>query len=166
MNLVKTISTRVDNLGMRLVKFFRFGKSDVQEVSEVSPFGLDSNPIKDMVAVYAKTADKGDAVIVGYLNKNRLAEIGEFRIYSTNAQGEEQIYIHLKNDGTAQIGGTGDNLVRYKPVEDLVSEINQFLNQQLPLIASGIATGGGAYTPGVANFNISDAKIDELETTN
>lgn len=163
-NFTKVISTTIDNLNMRLVKVFRLGLSDVQEPTESGPFGIDSNPVKDMIAVYAKTGEKGDTVIIGYLNKKQIAEIGETRIYSTDTNGNVQIAIHLKNDGTAEVGGTGDNLVRYKPVEDLVSEINQFLNQQLPLIAAGITAGGGSYSPGVANFNISNAKIDELET--
>jgi hypothetical protein len=141
------------------------GKDDVQEATESSPFGIDSNPIKNMVAVYAKTGEKGDTVIIGYLNKNKIAESGETRFYSTDQEGVEQISFYLKSDGTAELGGNDDNLVRYKPVEDLVAEINQFLNIQLPLISTGIATGGGSYSPGTANFSITDAKIDNLKSS-
>ncbi len=165
MNLVKVISTKIDNLNMRVVKFFRLGKSDVQEATEVSPFGIDSNPIKDMIAVYASTGEKGDTVIIGYLNKKQIAAVGETRIYSTDANGNVKISIHLKNDGTAEIGGTGDNLVKYIPLKELVDSINNFLNIQLPLISAGIATGGGSYSPPRANFNISDAKIEKLKTS-
>jgi hypothetical protein len=50
------------------------GKSDVRECIEVSPYGIDSNPIKDMIALYGPTGENGKDVIIGYLNKNRTAE--------------------------------------------------------------------------------------------
>ncbi len=163
--LSKTISSKIDTLTMRVVKVFRLGKDDVQEATQVTPSGIDSAPIKDLIAVFAQTGDKGETVIIGYLNRKQIAAIGETRIYSTDENGNLKISIHLKNDGTAEVGGTGDNLVRYKPVEDAFKAIEDFLNQQLPLIATGISTGGGSYTPGIPSFAISSAKITALKTS-
>lgn len=165
MNLVKVDSSSKDSLARRIIKFLRFGKNDVQTSFAVSPYGIDSHPIKNMIALYAETGEKGKTVIVGYINKNAMAEAGEVRLFSTDNNGSEKIFIWLKNDGTAELGGSADNLARYKPIEQLVTNLNNFLNQQLPLIASGIATGGGSYSPGTANFNISDAKINELKSS-
>ncbi len=163
--LAKTISSVIDNLTRRIVTVYLLGRTDVQEAIQSAPYGIDSNPIKDMVAVFAQTGERGKTVIVGYLNKNQIAAIGETRLYSTDEDGNVKISIYLKNDGTAELAGNEDNLVRFVPLDDFVGALNNFFNQQLPLIASGIATGGGSYTPGTANFNISGAKIDELKTS-
>jgi hypothetical protein len=161
--IITTISSRVVN-SIRQIKFLRFGKDDIQETEDISPYGTDANPIKGMTAIYAQTSVQGEPVIIGYINKNQLAEPGEHRIYSTDANGELKAFIWLKADGKIHLGGDADNAVRYSKLKDTIDSINSFLNQQLPLIASGIATGGGTYTPGVANFEVTAAKIDEIKT--
>ena len=59
MNLVKVISSEIDNTKRRIVKFLRYGKSDVQTSFEAMPFGIDSSPTKDMIAIYAPTGENG-----------------------------------------------------------------------------------------------------------
>lgn len=162
-NFVKVISTEIKK-AQRVIKILRLGLSDVQTAEESVPFGIDSAVPKDFIAIYAPTSAKG-TVIIGYLNKNQLAETGEMRIYSTNSAGNEvKMYIHLKTDGTAVFGGEADNLVRFTPVDDAIKDIKAFLQQELPLIAAGIATGGGSYTPGTPTFDVADAKIEEFKT--
>lgn len=162
--LVKTLNTSFDKLKSRVIKFTRFGLNDTQTATEVAPFGIDSNPLINMVAVYAETASKGDAVIVGYINKDQLAASGEMRLFSKSANGDLKTFIWLKADGKIQLGGVVDNAVRYSKLKDTIDSVNQFLNEQLPLIAAGIATGGGSYSPGTANFDVTAAKIDEIQT--
>lgn len=165
MQIVKIISSEIDKLNRRVVKFLRFGKSDVQTALQVSPFGLDSGPTKDMVAVYSQTSGTGETVIIGYINKKELVEPGESRLYSTDSNGELKFYVHLKKDGTMWLNGGDDNLVRYIPLNQFVNDLKQFLTTELGLIATGITTGGGSYTPGSPTFDISDAKINEIKTT-
>jgi len=164
LNIVKVISTELDKQKKRLVKFLRFGSSDVQTSIEANPYGLDSNPIKDMVAVYAETTGKGDTVIVGYLNKNLKADVGEFRTFSTDENGNEKFYTWIKNDGTYEIGGTVYNAVRYQKLEDALTVFENKLTAQLSLISTGITAGGGSYTPGDVSIDISAAKINEIKT--
>ncbi len=71
MDLVKIISTEIDNLKRRVVKFFRMGKSDVRTSLEANAYGIDSNPIKDMIAIYSDTSLNGKTVILGYINTKR-----------------------------------------------------------------------------------------------
>ena len=52
MNFVKITSTSIDELSRRIIKFLRLGRSDVQDSIQVAPFGFDSCPVKDMIAVY------------------------------------------------------------------------------------------------------------------
>ena len=146
------------------MKFLRFGQSDVQTSIEANPYGLDSNPIKDMVAVYAETTGKGDTVIIGYLNKNLKADVGEFRTFSTDSNGNEKFYIWLKNNGDCEIGGNVDNMVRYQKLADGMLQFQNKLIVQLNLISTGIAAGGGSYVVGDVSIDISQSKINEIKT--
>jgi len=174
-NVTKTISTSIKN-AVRFVKFLRMGKSDVQECRQSSPFGIDSAPTKDMAAIYAKTAEVGKPVIIGYINKNQIAEAGEIRIFSTDENGTVKIALHLKNDGTAEFGGNSDNMVRYSVLETefnkLKSDFNNLvlsynthvhpyvgLPSTVPGLTTPTATQGTSSTA-----DVSGSKIDEIKT--
>jgi len=176
MNLVKIISTQIKN-GERLVKFLRFGKNDVQECQQGSSFGDDSNAPKDIIAIYSQTGEIGSPVVIGYINKNQLAGVGEKRIYSLKSNGDLSQYVWLKNDGTAEFGGNTDNFVRYSKLEDafnrlktdhneLVAKWNAFVSAYAPGSPSTIGTPPtlvGSNVP-VSTANIAPAKISELKT--
>lgn len=175
MFFVKVDSTSFDDIKRRFVKFLRLGKYDVQNSVEAAPYGTDSNPIKNMVAVYGKTSQDGKTVIVGYLNKNQLADVGEHRTYSTDDEGELKFYIWQKNDGTCEIGGDDDNMVRYSKLEDAFNELKQDFNnhvQKWNTFAAAYTPGGPlalgtpptAQTSQSSTADISPAKIDEIKT--
>jgi len=173
MNIVKVISTKLDDQSRRLIKYLRMGKSDVRESLQASPYGTDSNPIADMVAVYAPTLQNGKPVIIGYVNKNQIADVGEHRIFSTDADGLVKMFIHLKNDGTAEFGGDAKNMVRFQELEtgfnQLKSDFNSFIttfNIHLHAgVTPGIGTTASPITPGTPSAaDISGAKIDEIKT--
>lgn len=171
MRLVTIISTVVES-GLRIVKFFHLGKN-VKTSVQAAPWGVDAHPVKDAIAVYAETGVKGKAVIIGYLNVNALAAVGEHRLFSTDADGAVQFYIHLKNDGTAEIGGNADNMVRYSELETAFNELKQDFNTHVQNynthVHPGVTAGPGstAVTPAVSTpsqADISGAKIDEIKT--
>lgn len=172
MNLTKVISTELDALKRRLIKVLRYGKNDVQTPIESGPYGIDSNPVKDMIAIYAPTGEKGKTVIIGYLNKNQLAGIGEFRTYSTNENGELSFYTWLKNDGTMEIGGNTKNMVRFQELEtafnQLKDDFNTLVGKYNGHVHSGVASGVGVtstatLTGSTSSANIAPAKIDEIK---
>lgn len=163
MNLATIISTEINNLSQRVSKFLRFGLKDVQTALQTAPYGVDSNPIKDMIAVYGATSEKGKPVIIGYINKNQLADVGEMRIFSTDANGVVKTFIFLQNDGIMEIGGDVDNMVRFSDLEtgfnQLKSDFNAFL----------VHVHGVAGTPPVppatpSTASIAASKIDEIKT--
>lgn len=171
MNLIKIISSTVNSLNQRVVKFFRFGKDDVQTALEYSPYGLDSNPIKDMIALYSPTTDNGETAIIGYLNKNQKAGPGEFRTFCTDVNGAEKFYTWLKADGTLEIGGNTDNMVRFSKLELAFNQLKSDFNNHITAYNLHVHTGGtisgstGITTPGaVSAADISLAKIDEIKT--
>ncbi len=157
---VKTISTRVNNLGQRLQKFLGLGLKDVQEVPVAAPFGIDSNAVKDMIAVYSPTLIKGEAVIIGYINKNALAEVGGLRMFSTNAQGAEQFYVYLRANGKIEIGGVANHLTRFEALEAAIAALEIALNAHTHPGNLGYPTG-----PPIVPFqiDISAAKTDDIK---
>lgn len=174
--VVKLISNSYDSIGRLLSKFQRMGKNDIQEVVTVGPFGTDSRAVKDMVAIHAQTGVSGESVVIGFINKNCIAAIGENRIFSTDSDGVLSTYIHLKNDQTMEIGGNTDFMVRYSELEsafnelksdhnDLVTAFNSHMHATAatgpPSIPTPIPTSIPA-TPSTAD--ITGAKIEEIKT--
>lgn len=157
--LSKVISTVADSLSRLSVKVYRLGLSDVREAIQAAPYGTDSVPIKDMVAVFASTGEKGKDVIIGYLNKSKVAELGEYRIFSTGSTGQIKVYIHLKNDGTAEFNGTGDFLVKYNELKSGFDQLKDDFNAFLTHVHGGSGSPPAPpVTPSIAN--ISGSKIE------
>lgn len=170
----KVISTAIKE-GKRLIKILRFGRDDVQDIRESMPFGFDGNPTKDLVALYGATTEKGKPVIIGYINKNQIADIGESRMYSTDGDGAEQFYLHLKNNGTAEFGGDADFMVRFNELksgfDELKSDFNSHIvdwNTFATAYAPGSPTTTGtpptATTSSSSSASIDSAKIEEIKT--
>lgn len=181
--LAKVIANKLIN-AVRYVKARGWG-NDVRLVQQAAPFGIDSVPQKNMVAVYLPTGQKGDSVVVGYLNKNQLAAAGEFRTFSEDADGNVAFYIHQKADGTCEIGGTGDYLTRFDELkagfDDLKSDFNDLVQKHNSLLTEykthihGGGTGPGGNTlvmtptstqtnAATSSASIDNAKIEEIET--
>ena len=176
MFLTKTISALIED-GYRTIKVFVFGEEDVQTPNEVMPFGLDSCPTKDVLAAYSSTSATSDNIIIGYYNKNQKAAAGEYRTYATDSEGVEAFYTWMKADGTMEIGGDTDNMVRYSELEtafnelksdfnDLVSKYNSHIHTTTATIGTGpvgvISPTATTGTPTAAD--ITPSKIEEIKT--
>lgn len=148
--------------GKRSLKVFEFGAKTADVVSD---FGDDSSPLKDMVAIYGQTSESGDSIIVGYINSNQIALPGEKRIFSLKDDGSLSFDIHLKNDGTCNIGGDVDNAVRYSKLNAAMQQQKSLINAELTKIQTAInALAPGAYIPTPITVDLSLAKIDEIKT--
>ena len=174
--LAKVISTKIDSVKRRLIKILRLGNKDIQTPFEASPFGLDSVAIKDLIAIQVETGEKGKTVIIGYINKNAIAEIGEYRTYSTDSEGNEKNYIWLRNDGVIEIGGDADNMVRFSKLEeafndlrsdynDLVTKWNTFAVAYIPGSPAVQGLPPTAASGNLSTADISPAKIEEIKTS-
>jgi hypothetical protein len=171
-NIVKVISTEITDLSQRLVKFLRLGRSDVRTALEVGPFGIDSNPPKDTVAAYSDTMVKGQSVVIGYVNTRQDADVGEVRTYSVDGSGNVVFYTWLKSDGTMEVGGDSDNMVRYSELESAFNQLrddfNNFVNTTYNLHQHPTAAVGPPSVPTLtgtqSNADITGAKIDEIKT--
>jgi len=173
MNIVKVISTRiVDNF--RNVKFLRMGKSDIQETEQIGPHGFDSNPVKDMAAIYAPTLQQGEPVIIGFLNKKQIdLNPGESMMFSTDSDGVLSTFIRMLDDGTMEIGGDADFMVRFNELksgfDQLKDDFNNHLQNYNTHVHPGVTPGPSstAVTPSISTpsmASIDNSKIDEIKT--
>lgn len=176
--LAKTISTEVVEAGRRVIKILGLGKGDVQTPIQAAPFGSDANPPAGLRAIYAPTGNKGDTFVIGFINLDQIAEVGENRLFSTDEDGNLSIDIRLRNDGTAEIGGDVDNMVRYSKLEESFNELKGDLNDHITDYNGHThittATVGPTAVPGIiapttslsspSLADITPAKIEEIKT--
>lgn len=164
-SLSKIFSAVTDKLGFRIIKIYQYGP---KTANECAPFGDDSNPVQGWDAVYAETATDGDPIVIGYFNPLAKALPGEKRLYSVkkDATGkvyEEAFYLWIHADGTCEIGGKTDNLVRYTPLNNGLTQQNTSLNAELAKIQIAIGALGGTYVRAQVNVNVSGSKINEIK---
>lgn len=160
--------------GNEIRKVFRYIKTvfskDSHTAAQIAPFGDDSCPVEGMKGVEASTDDLGKNVVIGYFNRSILADKGEKRFYSLKSDKTESFYVWLKNDGTCEIGGDTDNLVRYselkKGFDKLKEDLNDLVlkyNSHTHMVSTLTSTNTSLLaTSSIAD--ISDSKIDELKT--
>lgn len=168
--IAKIISSTIES-GKRILKILRLGKEDIQTSFESMPYGIDSVPVKDLIAIQMQTGERGKTVIVGYINKNQLSDVGELRIYSTDSQGVEKSFVHLKNDGTIkaegstiELNGNIDNAVKFTPLDASLQSQVALINTNFTQIAAVLNTlAPGAYVPTTVTVNINTSKVETVK---
>lgn len=125
---------------------------------QVTPFGIDSNPLGNYTAIYASTTNEDAAIVIGYINKNYITEQGEIRIYSLGEDQAVKAYVYAKKDGFLELNGSGFSAVRYQNLKTQIDLLQTQINSQWPLIASGIAMGGGVYAPTNVSIDLSSSE--------
>ncbi len=161
------------------------GKGGVKTGYLLQPFGEDSNPV-GLKAIYAQTQNENETVIIGFINPDVSVDIGEKKIFSTDENGVESFPVHLKNDGTAIVGGEGDFLVRYNELATAFNQLRDDLNTAIETINTirldqttfaNVYVAGGPAVQGLPPIytttsvavadsvaDITPAKIEEIET--
>jgi hypothetical protein len=158
---VSSISSFFMQEGYRILKVIQYG---AKTADECSPFGDDSNPVEGMDAIFCETEVGGEPVIIGYIQKHRLAQPGEKRIYSLDEFGDQVATdIFLKNDGTIEVGGNDDNFVSYKELNLALIKHATELQGELTKISTAIGTLGGVYVAGQMNIDISKSKTEDIK---
>lgn len=146
----------------RMFKVFQFG---AKTVAECSPYGFDSNPLlNDMDAVFAETSVSGEPIIIGFIQKNRFAGVGEVRLYSEDENGKTQAFMWLRNNGNLELNGRTDNLVKFKPLNVASIKLSSDINTELIKISAALSSLGGVYTISPIDMDISASKTETITT--
>ena len=172
MIISKIISSAISS-GKRLIKSLGFGSADVQESTEIAPWGVDSVPVKDTPAARSNTGTMGVTIVLGYVQGNRKAKEGETRFYSTDSSGNEVAYMYMTDAGDLELNGNADNAVRFSELKKVVDEIQgdigtlkQVFTTWVPVVSDGgaalkAAAGTWFGTPLVEN--IDSSKVDSVK---
>lgn len=160
-----TIAVVKENFIKGAKRFLKIQEYGVKTADVVADFGDDSAPLKDMIAIYSKTAIAGEEIVIGYINANQIAQPGEKRIFSLMPDGSLSFDIYLRNNGTCEIGGNVDNAVRYLAMNAALQQQVLKINAELTAIAAGIASAGGVYVPTLITLDMTAAKIVEVKTS-
>ncbi len=157
--IAKVDATQIEE-GFRTIKVNQYG---AKTADVVQPFGDDSNPIKNMVAVFTETDTDGNPIVIGYFNKDVVAAEGEKRLYSVDSSGNQKAFMWLKNDGQLQLNGSGDNAVRFTPLESELMSVIQKMNTELTKIQVAITSLRGSYSKADISADFSKSKVDNVE---
>jgi len=173
--ITKVISTLIEK-SILIVKVLRLGNADVQTGYNIQPFGIDSNIPAGYKAIFAETGNRGEKIILGIINTKALAQPGELRLHSEKADGTESFPIYLKNNGTCEIGGNTDFMVRFSKLEEgfntlktdhnnLVSAFNAHMHATAAVGSPSPPTAIPSSIPAQASTaSIAAAKINEIKT--
>lgn len=175
-DMLETIKVNGTSFTKKLVRMVKFARmAFVEETIEVGPFGIDGNPLKNTVAIYAETSKRSQPVVIGYINRDQKAAPGELRIFSKNANGEEQTYIWLKANGTIEIDGNANFAVKFNELKTVVQEIQNDIGSLKAAFNSWVVVpndGGGALKASSATWagtpitaNIDTAKNANIKTS-
>jgi len=147
--------------GKRILKVLQFG---AKTANESMPFGIDSQPIKGMTAIYADTSNNSESVIIGYINTNQLSNAGEIRFYSVDENNVLKSFLWLKNDGTLELNGNTYTAVRFEPLQSGINAKDNLINIELGKIAAVLnSLAPGSYTVTPISTNITNAKSEDVK---
>jgi len=166
---------RVKEVTSGFIKALVLGKRDARTGPQVSPAGIQSKPVKEDMAVYAKTTNSTEPIFLGYVQKTNETNEGEIKVLSYDSEGAESFVIYIRNDGTCEFGGDADNMVRYSELKKEYDKTRAVLDAILTTLATPVNEPGngapsvfqaamilavGALTTG----DISGSKIDNIKT--
>lgn len=158
--LAKVKSSVIEN-GKRIMKVIQFG---TKTAKEVGPFGFDSSAPENLTALYCKTSNDDEDCIIGYINKNQLANLGESRMYSVDAQGEVMATILCDASGRISLNGNAFSSVRYENLVIGLNSQNALINAELSKIAIVLnSLAPGSYTVAPVSTNITTAKSESVK---
>ena len=144
----------------RILKVLQYGP---KTANEVTPFGLDSSPLENYTAIYAETANAGESLIIGYIQKTQLANPGEARLFSLDSNEVLKAEIFCKADGTIILNGGGFNSVRYENLNNELQKLKTEINTELLKVQTAITTLGGTYANTPLILDLTTAKSDTIK---
>ena len=150
--------SRIKKATAEFIKIIRFGNNDILTANPVNNANVDSTPIDTGVAIFAETSNNSEPIILGYINENNTADKGEITIYSQNSSGARMIELKIKNNGTIELGGNVDNIMKYGIFNSI---IQTFINQINTQLVTACALIPYTWVPVTADF--STAKVNNVK---
>lgn len=163
MNTLARIKSSVIKKGYRVLTVLQFG---AKTAYQIAPFGDDSLAIEDMVGVYSQTSESGESVFIGYMNPDQISLPGEKRIFSLKSDGSLATAIHLKNDGTIEMGQAEDYAVKYTELKKGFDKLTENFNSLVSTFNSHVhvsSAPGSPNAPTITPGSPTTASIDSCK---
>lgn len=149
------IKSSVIEAGKRILKVEQFG---AKTAKESYPFGFDSSAPEGFTAIFAETTNKDASVIVGYINKNQLATIGESRMYAVDPSGEVVGFVYARASGVLELNGSAFSSVRFQSLKIAIDNNDASINAEFSKLATAITSLGGVYIPATIETNLANTE--------
>jgi hypothetical protein len=157
--LSKVKSVIIEN-GQRILKVIQFGPKTAKEIS---PFGFDSAAPEGMTAIFAETSNSDEAVIIGYIQRDRVCAPGASRLFSIDPNtGLFKAEIYLKNDGKMILNGGTNKAVLFEPLDQDLQKLKNDINTEFLKVQTAITSIGGTYVNAPINIDLSDCKSENI----
>jgi hypothetical protein len=149
------LSSSVIEGGKRILKVMQYG---AKTAKESGPFGFDSSAPEGWTAIYGETSNMGESVILGYINKNQLAEVGGSRMYALDGNGDVVGFVYARASGNLELNGNAFSAVRFQNLKTAIDNNDSLINAELAKIATAIGTLGGAYVVAPISTNLANTE--------
>lgn len=172
LKLLKITQSNVDALKRRILTLWNGSKLNSSAVTAVQygAYGEDSNPVKNSIGAYIPSEMDGKEICIGIMNQNAKAQLGERRLYCTDANGNFKFNIWMRADGTVLIGDSEvpadyvNFAVKYNELNTALQNQITAINAEHVKIAAAIAAIiPGLYTPTTITLNITSAKNTKVK---
>lgn len=157
--LSKLKSSTIEN-GKRILKVLQFG---AKTAKECGPFGFDGLPPEDWTAIYADTSNKDESVVIGYINRHQLAEVGGSRMYSLGGDGELAAFAYCRASGVLELNGAAYSGVRFQALKTATDNANTLINAELVKLQAAISALGGAYARLDISTNLTPVESPDVK---
>lgn len=145
----------------RILTVLQFG---AKTAKECGPFGFDSSAPEGWTAIYGETANRDEAVVLAYVNKEAAAELGGSRVFSLGESGELAAYVYCRTSGVLELNGAAFSAVRFQNLQTATNSANTLINTELTKIAAAInAIVPGSYTPASISTDLSTAESSDVK---
>lgn len=175
MKLTWIVETLFKN-GYRVIKT-KITKGIVETSKTANPYGFDSNPTKNYIAIVSGTMSNEEPVVVGYLNPRAFTTLnpGDSAQYATNENGDVVGTIVARNNGTIEILGNDDNAVRFSKLKTAYEELQTKVNDLVIAFNQHVHATAGSGPPSPptpvpntipaipSSGDIEPSKIDQIK---
>jgi len=120
-------------------------------------------PLEGLTAIYSDTSNKDESIIIGYINKNQLAEVGASRMYALGESGEVSGFVYVRASGVIELNGPDFSAVRFQPLQEATDQANSLINAELTKISAAIATLGGSYIVSNITTDLTDTESQTVK---
>ena len=174
-NLIKISSTKKgtypgDVSGDSIIATGEASAEKAETAQVYGHHGLISNPAPGTRAIRIRIGSI-DIIIAAYSYKVPVPEDpGATKLYSTDADGNEESTINLLPDGTIEINGNADNAVSFQDLKTAMDNLKASIDTATAgsitghtHVETGVTTASGVGTAPPVTVDISASKVDEVK---